>query len=177
MPAALIAICIAFGALSIASTYRIFSHTYDEPAHLAAGLELLDSGIFSYEQQHPPLARLAVALGPYFLGARSHHLPDIFDEGLAILYEGGDYAKILRAARLGVLPFFVAFVALAAAWAWHDFGAVAGTITALVLSTTPPVLAHGGLATTDLAVAAMILTALFAFRLWLDNPDLRHGIL
>jgi hypothetical protein len=71
-------------------------------------MELLDRGAFTYEQQHPPLARLAVALGPYLLGARSHGASYITDEGLAILYTSGDYLQTLRAARLGVLPFFIA---------------------------------------------------------------------
>src|SRR5438105_13698618 len=65
-------IIIALATVPIIGTYPEFSHTADEPAHIAAGMELLDRGTFTYEQQHPPLARLAVALGPYLLGARSH---------------------------------------------------------------------------------------------------------
>src|SRR5216683_7341492 len=65
-------VILALGTLPIIGTYLVFSHTFDEPAHIAAGMELLDRGTFTYEQQHPPLARLAVAVGPYLLGARSH---------------------------------------------------------------------------------------------------------
>jgi hypothetical protein len=46
------------------------SHTWDEPEHLAAGLELLDRGRYDYDTQHPPIARVLVALGPYLAGAR-----------------------------------------------------------------------------------------------------------
>jgi hypothetical protein len=99
---------LALGTLPIIGTYSVVSHTTDEPAHIAAGMELLDRGIFTYEQQHPPLARLAVAIGPYLLGARSHGASYLIDEGLAILYTSGDYLQTLRAARLGVLPFFIA---------------------------------------------------------------------
>src|SRR6266704_4278039 len=81
---------LALGTLPIIGTYSVFSHTTDEPAHIAAGMELLDRGVFTYERQHPPLARLAVAAGPYLLGARSHGASYIIDEGLAILYTSGD---------------------------------------------------------------------------------------
>src|SRR5437763_11262304 len=137
-------VILALGTLPIVGTYPVFSHTVDEPAHIAAGMELLDRGSFTYEQQHPPLARLAVAVGPYLLGARSHRARYLLDEGLAILYTSGDYQQTLRAARLGVLPFFAALVAITWIWALRDFGAVAGAAAGLMLVTTPPLLAHAG---------------------------------
>jgi hypothetical protein len=164
-------VILVLGTLPVIGTYSVVSHTVDEPAHIAAGMELLDRGAFTYEQQHPPLARLAVAIGPYLLGARSHGETDIADEGLAILYMGGNYLHTLRAARLGVLPFFVVLVAITWVWAHRDFGAVAGAVAALLLVTTPPLLAHAGLATTDLPVAAACVLALFAFVRWLDYPN------
>jgi len=156
--------------LPIIGTYPLLSHTSDEPAHIAAGMELLDRGTFTYEQQHPPSARLAVALGPYLLGVRSYGADNIGDEGLAILYTSGDYLHTLRAARLGVLPFFVALVSITWVWAHRHFGTIAGAVTALILVTTPPLLAHAGLATTDIPVAAAFVAALFAFMRWLENP-------
>src|SRR5438128_4854184 len=164
-------VILALGTLPIIGTYPIFSHTYDEPAHIAAGMELLDRGAFTYEQQHPPLARLAVAVGPYLWGARSHGASYIIDEGLAILYTSGDYLRTLSAARLGVLPFFVALVAITWLWAHRDFGTVAGAAAALILVTTPPLLGHAGLATTDMPVAAACVSALFAFMRWLEYPS------
>jgi 4-amino-4-deoxy-L-arabinose transferase-like glycosyltransferase len=134
-------------------------------------MELLDRGTFTYEQQHPPLARLAVAVGPYLLGARSHGASYLGDEGLAILSTSGDYLHTLSAARLGVLPFFLALVAITWAWTHREFGAVAGAAAALILVTTPPLLAHAGLATTDVPVAAACVSALFAFVLWLEYPN------
>ena len=49
-----VVVILALGTLPIAGTYSVFSHTTDEPAHIAAGMELLDRGAFTYEQQHPP---------------------------------------------------------------------------------------------------------------------------
>jgi hypothetical protein len=130
-------VILVLATLPIFGTYPVFSHTTDEPAHIAAGIELLDRGTFTYEQQHPPLARLAVAVGPYLLGARSHGASYLGDEGLAILYTSGDYLHTLSAARLGVLPFFLALVAITWAWTHREFGAVAGAAAALILVTTP----------------------------------------
>ena len=48
----------------IALTYSVFNQTWDEPAHVAAGMEWLDRGRYTYEPLHPPLARVMVALGP-----------------------------------------------------------------------------------------------------------------
>ena len=58
----------------IVSTYHVFNQAYDETAHIACGMEWLDKGTFRMEPQHPPLPRVASALGPYLSGLR---LPNI----------------------------------------------------------------------------------------------------
>ena len=54
-----------------ASTWHVFGHTWDEPEHIAAGMDLVDRWQYDYDIQHPPLARVMFALGPYLAGARS----------------------------------------------------------------------------------------------------------
>ncbi|MGH7696518.1 MAG: hypothetical protein ACRENH_16140, partial [Gemmatimonadaceae bacterium] len=54
----------------IVATYPVYSHTFDEPEHLAAGPEWW-SGKYTYDVHHPPLARAAIAFGPLVFGARS----------------------------------------------------------------------------------------------------------
>jgi len=67
----LVAILLAVVAvLRIGATYGVLSQTWDEPAHIARGMEWLERGSYTYERQHPPLARIAVALGPYLSGIR-----------------------------------------------------------------------------------------------------------
>ena len=82
-------VLVLLGSIRIISTYAIFSATYDEPAHLATGMEWLDLGTYRLEPQHPPLARVLTALGPYLAGARNHGLRNINVEGTAILSAGG----------------------------------------------------------------------------------------
>src|SRR5579871_5342564 len=93
---------------SAASTWRVFGHTWDEPEHLAAGMELVDKGKYEYDTEHPPLARAFLALGPYLAGSHSFGTPppDGTQEGVDILYDGGHYDRTLALARLGALPFF-----------------------------------------------------------------------
>lgn len=55
---------IRIGSARIVSTYNVFNHTVDEPTHIACGMEWLSKGTSHYEDQHPPLSRIAVALGP-----------------------------------------------------------------------------------------------------------------
>jgi hypothetical protein len=168
---------IAFGVARIAATYRVFNQMYDEPAHVAAGMEWLDRGSYTYERLHPPLARVAVALGPYLDGLRSHGNRGMWREGNAILYARDTYWRNLTLARLGVLPFFVAVVVLAFLWGRTlDAGnRWIGLAAAAALSLTPPVLAHAGLATTDMASTATITGALFALVAWLDRPTVSRS--
>src|SRR5258708_5704748 len=82
----LVVALILLGLIRIISTYTVFSHTSDEPAHIACGMEWLDQHVYRYEPQHPPLTRIMAALGPYLDGARSTGQREFFMEGNEILY-------------------------------------------------------------------------------------------
>ena len=168
--AALIAAAFVFlGAIQIARTYSVYSNTFDEPAHVAAGMEWLDNGSFTYEPFTPPLARIAVALGPFMSGVRASGSGSVWSEGRAILYANNEYTKNLTLARLGILPFFLLCALITWVWARELVGPWAATASVALLTTLPPVLAHAGLATTDMAFTAMLLLALYAVWRWLEN--------
>jgi hypothetical protein len=40
----------------VASTWSVFSQTFDESTHIAAGMEWLERGTYLGEPQHPPPA-------------------------------------------------------------------------------------------------------------------------
>ena len=165
-----------FASARIASTYRVFSQTYDEPAHLGAGMEWMDTGTYNFDPVHPPLARIAVALGPYLEGFRLAGLNASRAEGNNILYSGRGYVHNLAVARLGVLPFFVVGTCVVWAWSRRLFGDGPAVFATLLFVTTPPVLAHSGVATTDMALAATLPLALLAFQLWLERPTLPRSL-
>ena len=172
-------VCVCAAALGIGlivSTYPVFNQTFDEPAHIAAGMQWLDLGQYTYEPMHPPIARVFTAVGPYAAGAHSLGIPDMWLEGNAILGENGKYQRNLTLARMGILPFFViACVAIwAAASSWLGEWPAAATL--VLFASCPPVLAHSGLATTDLASASMVFAALVCFRHAITNPIWRTAM-
>ncbi|HEY7878265.1 MAG TPA: PQQ-binding-like beta-propeller repeat protein [Gemmatimonadaceae bacterium] len=148
-----------------------FGQTWDEPAHLAAGMQWLVQGRYDYDPQHPPLARIAIAIGPRLEGATAHGQPTMWSEGNTILVNSPSYARTLALARLGVLPFFLLLLAIVWGWTRSLYGDRAATLGVLLVATTPQLLAHAGLATNDVPLTATLLAALWAFTLWLDEPS------
>ncbi len=181
----LLSIALTFIALArVVATYGIFNATVDEPAHIAAGLEWLERGTYTYEVQHPPLARVAVALGPYLAGVRLPAGPRppefdngvfIYDEGNQALYSGGRYWRNLALARSGVLPFLLLLCAITYWWGARYLSASAGAAALLLLMCAAPVLGQASIATLDLAVGATTIAALYCFLRWLEEPSARRA--
>jgi 4-amino-4-deoxy-L-arabinose transferase-like glycosyltransferase len=176
-PLALFLLLTAIGVVRIAATYRPISQTSDETPNIACGMEWLNLGRYDYGPFHPPLARVAMAIGPYLYGARSQKLPDRWQEGNAVLGSAPRYGKALTLARIGILPFFV--LACVCVWLWSrrligDWGALAPVF---LFTNLPPVLAHAGLATSDMAVSAGVCAAVLAFVVWLDDRRWRNSLL
>ncbi|MGC2108189.1 MAG: glycosyltransferase family 39 protein [Candidatus Korobacteraceae bacterium] len=153
----------------IIGTYSVFGQTYDEPAHLACGMEWLDRGTYSFEALHPPLARVAAALLPYLDGARSRQADSFWAEGNAILAHGGEYKKTLTLARLGILPFFWLSCFLVWRFMAKAFSGWHAAIAVLFVAFCPVVLAHSSVAATDAPLMAMFLASLLALRTLLEN--------
>ena len=166
----------------IVATYTVFNHTADEPAHIAAGMQWLDKHAYTYEPQHPPLARLAAAIGPYLLGIRSQGTPGTgleaeSLEGAKILYSGHHYDLTLAMARLGILPFFWVACLVVYVWAKRYYGGAVATIAVFFFSFLPPILAHAGLATTDMALTAFLGAVFLTALRWAESPTWKHGVL
>ena len=165
---------VLIGSARIVSTYSVFNHTIDEPDHLAAGMEWLSAGKYLYEDQHPPLARVMGALGPFLAGERWHSGPDSYHEGYRILGHDAHYDRILALGRAGILPFFWIASAVVFVWSCRSSGPLAAVAAILLFTTVPPILAHSGLITTDMAAAAWTGAAVLASFFWLDKPNSRR---
>jgi hypothetical protein len=166
---------ILLGTVRIVSTYSVFNHTSDEPAHIACGIQWLDQGIYSYEHQHPPLTRVMVALGPYLVGARSNKQGDFTVEGATILYGDGHYDLRLGLSRAGNLPFFWLGCWMVFLWGRRILGPAGAALSVLTFTMTPVVLAHAGVSTTDMGLTACFAAATYASLRLLEEPGLKSA--
>jgi 4-amino-4-deoxy-L-arabinose transferase-like glycosyltransferase len=161
------------------STYPVFGNFWDEPEHIAAGLVLIDRGEYRYDNQHPPLARLAAAIGPYLAGARFHGEPMPIGEaeGRDLLYNSpASYDELLTLARLGMLPFLL--VLLAASWLWvrRWYGRPQALLALLFLVSTPVILGHAAVVALDVPVTAMTIMTLYLLLRWLEAPGIPSAL-
>lgn len=158
----------------IATTHRVFSQTFDEPYHLISGYDVLTKGSYTADPQHPPLARVLFALP--FLDAPDPAGSDALTRGNELLLRNERYTQNVARARLGNLPFVALGIVMVALWGRRVLGPGAGLLAALLFASLPPVLAHGGLATTDMSIAATLPLALFALDVLLERPTWRNAL-
>ena len=166
---------IAIALLRVVSTYGTFNHTMDEPFFIACGLEWLDNRTYAYMPEQPPLSRITAALGAKLAGVRNVSAADFATKAPLILYDSPSYWRSLSFARAGQLPFLVLASIVVWLWTRRLHGERAALAALLLFTTMPVVLGHAGLATTDIAICAMLPAAVYAFILWLDDPSLKQS--
>jgi hypothetical protein len=159
----------------IAATYHVFATTGDEPAHIACGLQYVAQHIYLYETQHPPLTRAMIALLPYLSGTRPRGQPSFQLEGWDLITYQHRPDQTLTLMRLGNLPFFVLGCLVVFYWARRYFGAASGVVATGLFTLIPTILAHAGLATTDMGLAACLGAAFLAMLVWAEEPTMKHG--
>jgi uncharacterized membrane protein (UPF0136 family) len=164
---ALLALVIT--ALAVGSM-RLDSATGDEGAHISAGMIKLRHGWLSFFPEQPPVMNVLSALP-----LAGFNLPDVWKRdtrlgshwrtGYTLLYRSGNDAhRLLFLARL---PTIALFLALCFAVYWVVSSEVGGTWGLVAFALTgfcPNLMAHGRLATVDLAVTAFAFLS-FAFLL------------
>ena len=170
-----LALLIGIGVLRIVSTYHVFNHTIDEGAHLACGIQWFQGG-YDYDPKHTPVSRISIALLPYLAGVRGYGNASFWEEGVLVLSSGGHYWRNLTLARIGVLPYFVWAMVVIFLWVRRIYGPGTALIAAGIFSTLPVILAHSGLATTDIPLTACFITAVYAFTWWLEAPNWRTTV-
>ncbi len=172
---------IALGRILL--SYKNTSQGFDEPCHVAAGIELVDKGRYTLDDVHPPLSRWAIGLPLYLAGERYPTMGpgstsrDYNVVGNSILYDSGHYMRDLVLARLGVLPFFFFAVFIVLLWALREFGDFSAVMAVALFTSLPIVLAFSGVAYSDMAAASTQAAALLSFVIWLEKKTARSGIL
>jgi hypothetical protein len=173
----LVACFLLLGIGRIVSTYHVFATTGDEPAHIACGLQYVAQHIYHYETQHPPLTRAMIALLPYLSGTRPQAQPSFQLEGWKLITYEQHPERTVTLMRIGILPFFVLGCLVVFYWARRYFGLATGVIATLLFTLIPTVLAHAGLATTDMGLTACLGAAFLAMLVWAEEPGPRHGVI
>jgi hypothetical protein len=174
-PSVLVALTVAFVAAAVVWTVvstSALSVTFDEPHHLATGLEWWQLGTYRWWTENPPLPKVLTALGPYLTGMRlagpTATLTNPWDVGTQLFEAGGARALIL--ARLGTLPWLLLALGFTFALAGGRKDLRAAFVATALCATYPPLLGHAGLATTDIAAVATVLGFLLAFDRWAERP-------
>ncbi|MGD9099279.1 MAG: glycosyltransferase family 39 protein, partial [Anaerolineae bacterium] len=167
------------------------SLTIDEGLHIASGYSILRTGDYRLIEEHPPLTKYLMAW-PLLL------VPDLPDpSGLPawemdteltdslrlvrmsqeLIYGYQPLDRLVFAARLPVALLAVLLAALVFRWATDWFGPRGGLLALFILAFDPNILAHGGVATTDLGAACFISMALYTFQRFLRQPTQEHWLL
>lgn len=177
--AALVAsLFVALAVARVMATYPRFCQTYDEPVHVAMGLEWLDRGTYTLELQHPPLARIFDALALRIDGRHYPPGPIVLTDSAAPIRKGNailggpdDYQRNLTLARIGVLPFLLLAAFVVFHWTRWVAGSEAAVAAVALFTFVPPILGHAGLATTDMALAATLIAAVYALVRCVERPN------
>ena len=185
--ATLVAALLVIFWFSATSAVRRMSQTFDEGFHLFAGWRYVQCRDFGINTEHPPLMKLVAASALRWAGVPAPagacgSEPTTKDYGYGsgehyLFGQGLDADAVLNRARRGVTIFALALALLTFFFARRLFGYWAG-IAALVLVTfDPTVLAHSALLTTDVALCACLLGAVFAVYCYLERPGLLRLLL
>src|SRR5438045_9236770 len=88
------------------------SHTFDEPHHLATGIEWWQFGTYRWWTENPPLPKVVTAFIPYLAGMRLPARPAALNSapwtpGIELLDAAPDYQRALMLARLGTVSFLL----------------------------------------------------------------------
>jgi hypothetical protein len=161
---------------------RRTSPTFDEITTMAGGARGWHRGSFDMMRDYPPLTQvlygLPVALTKpaYPQEARTDTVPHRYAYAQDFLYRAGnDAERVAFAARLVAAAFAALIVLLTYLFTASAFGRGAGLLAAGLVAFLPDVLAHGGIAYNDIAVAALFLAAVWGIDAALRAPTAGRG--
>ena len=170
-------ILVAIASARIVANGIPLSHTMDEPIHFGGGMEWLWKGTYAWDTSHPPLPRLLAAGAASLAGARLVPADGAVLEAVGIWGRDQHYDRMLAISRSGMLPIFWLACAIVFLWTTRIAGGTEAVAAVLVFTTIPPVLAHAGLITTDMAATAFCAAGAFVSLLWAERPTRARTLL
>jgi len=181
--AAAIALLLGFAVACAVSLGRDAA-TFDETAHLVAGLSYLERADFRLNTEHPPLAKLWAAWPVRLLGrdatdydSTAWRGADPWILGFEALNgprsspERRDPARMLGPARLAMLALGIVLGGIVLAWSRELWGMGGATLSLFLFALSPTMLAHARYVTTDLPAALGIVASLWTFWRFTRRPS------
>jgi hypothetical protein len=150
---------------------RQMSQTADEAIHLYAGYRVLQCGDYDYGREHPPLAKMLVAIpllvsNPPMDCAQREVGIDGEDEATRWLYSQDTWWHLLMEARAVSSLFAVALCLGIWIAARRMFGLAVAVVSTAIVAFEPNILGHGALLLNNVLLSALFLFTVFAFYLW-----------
>ena len=160
------------------------SPTYDEPDHIACGYSYLKTGDLRMSLAQPPLARVLMAL-PLLVtrpnlntDTASWHKADDWTFAREFMFHSGNdadsimfWARFTSVLLCLLLGFFVY------KWAGELYGPRAAWFSLVLYAFSPNILAHGRLATTEMALASFSFISAYYFWRFLEAPGWRKALM
>lgn len=171
-----VVVLLAVMAWMMVVSVRDESQTWDEAIHISAGYSYWKTGDYRLNTEHPPLAKLLVAIPLLWMDLRfpaehpSWAVADEVEFGRQFLYHNTVPADIiLFRARQMMIGLTLLFGACFAFWARRIFGVLVALTALALFCFEPTIIAHGRYATTDLAIAFFSFLAVTAWFSWLKH--------
>ncbi len=152
----LAALFLFFFARAALDAARVKAPTYDETAHLAAGIAYVQTRDFRMNPEHPVLPKLLAGWSASGTGARADTttIPwmrsDQWNFARDVIWDGGaDWRDVVVAGRLPMIGIGVALGIVLWIWGRAMLGTGGALLALLLYAFCPNVLAHTPLVTTD----------------------------
>jgi 4-amino-4-deoxy-L-arabinose transferase-like glycosyltransferase len=166
--------------------------TYDEGYHTYAGVRYWQCADFGVNPEHPPLAKFIAALplvfaqtpapaGPCPVASTMKGLG--YGESDEWLYGSHaepprvDVDSVIWRARLSMSLFAVALALTVSFFTRRLYGDASALVALGLIAFEPTLIAHGALVTTDMALSAMSLLAVYAYYRYQQRPNLLRLLL
>ena len=179
--AAALLLIVVVVALSVGSV-RLDSATSDEPAHIANGMVKLQERQPNFFREQPPLMNSLTAVPLRIAGYRigpQWRTSDHWVAGRRFLYRSGYNAyRILLLARLPTIALLAVLVAVVYWFVLRQTGSAMWALAAAALTGfCPDLMAHGRLATVDLALTLFAFAATALLLRLIEAPSIPLGVL
>lgn len=178
---------LAIMAVAMFTSLKNEASTYDETAHLAAGISYIEQQQYLLNPEHPPLFKLlagsfAIAkvkpIFPTNTDLWQKKINQQFELGQLLIYQSGYSADALMFwGRFPMVLLTLLFGLCLAWWSKRQFGAPTALVSTLLFALSPTLIAHGRYITNDMFAAFGLFVGLVSFIWYLKSPSYLRALL